>query len=104
MSTTTHDINCPNCGAPTEPPLSGNSVECLYCGTRIYLPQSLVAQPPPPETLPTQAWDPQQKKRVVRWIWVIVGIVVAVTIIPSLCTIVITFCTTVFTILASLPR
>lgn len=103
MSTAVHDINCPNCGAPTELPVSGNSVECPYCNTRIYLPRS-VAQATPPENPHTVSWDPQQKKRVMRWVWIIVGITLAVTVIPPLCTIVMTLCVSLLTVLASLPR
>lgn len=82
----------------------GNTVECQYCGTRVYLPQSPTSGMTPLTSSQNPSWDEQQKKRVIRWIWIIVGIVLAVTIIPPLCTLVITFCVTIFTVLASLPR
>ena len=104
MSQTIDDVNCPNCGAPTEIPLTGNTVECEYCGTRVFLPQSLLRQQAPAPGVPNAGWDEQHKKRVLRWVWIIVGIVLAVTIIPPLCTIVFTFCISIFTVLASIPR
>lgn len=94
FSQTTHELNCPNCGASYEVPLTGNQATCAYCGSRFVVPASVrAAAPRETDDAPSfSAIDPQPSIVAARWIkWLVIFIVV-VTVVPTVCGIGATIC------------
>lgn len=91
---TTHELSCPNCGAPYNVPKFGNQAECAYCGARFLLPASLQTAAPAEkiETPDVTTLSPQAQESVKHWVkWLVIFIVV-VTVVPTVCGILASVC------------
>ena len=92
---TSHELSCPNCGAPYALPAFGHEVECQYCGTRFVLPEAVR-----PKTESVETFDAPDisvdltgiQTNTMRWVkWLVIFIVI-VTVVPTLCGVLASFC------------
>lgn len=92
---TTHELSCPNCGAPYALPAFGHEVECQYCGTRFVLPEAVR----PKTTAVTTHTTPEIsvdltgiQSNTLRWVkWLIIFIVVT-SVVPVICGVMASIC------------
>ncbi len=94
MANATQELQCPNCGASYDLPQFGSQTRCRYCGTLIMLPQSLAQMLDPVDAQATA--DVLRGEKAARWIRIGLIAIIALTVLPALCSIVLSLCFTLF--------